>query len=154
MQPSTWSLVGGLILLGSWVVQSTLYDYWDGRQSSLDRAESIYIACLSSTFTMNAIQETAPKGKSAGTWNTENFRLGLGYMVRGLAESEQKKLSDSLDEAPDEKLNEVGLKIMEVVTAEQKAIETWRSRSRWLFIVSYVIGSVIVVIAETVKRGT
>ena len=153
MQPSTWSLVGGVILLLSWVVQSTLYDYWDGRQSSLDRAESIYIACLSSTFTMNAIQEVAPKGKSSGMWNNENFRLGLGYMVRGLGESEQKKWSDSLEEAPDEKLNDVGIKLMEVVTAEQKAIERWRGRSRWLFIGTYVVGSVIVVISETLKRG-
>jgi len=153
MQSSTWSLIGGLILLVSWVVQSTLYDYWDKRQSSLDRAESIYIACLSSTFTMNAIQEIAPKGKSPGIWNNENFRLGLGYMVRGLAEEEQKKWSDSLADAPDEKLNDVGLKLMEAVTTEQKAIERSRSRSRWLFIISYVLGSVMVVIAETVKHG-
>jgi hypothetical protein len=149
-----WSLIGGVILLVSWVVQSTLYDYWDGRQSSLDRAESIYIACLSSTFTMNAIQEIAPKGKSSGMWNNENFRLGLSYMVRGLAESEQKKWSDSLADAPDEKLNDVGIKLMEAVTAAQKSIERWRGRSRWLFIISYVLGSVIVVIAETLKRGT
>lgn len=154
MQPSTWSLIGGVILLASWVVQSTLYDHWDGRQSSLDRAESIYIACLSSTFTMNAIQEIAPKGKSSGMWDNENFRLGLGYMVRGLSESEQKKWSDSIDKAPDEKLNDVGSKLMEAVSTEQKSIERWRSRSRWFFILSYVLGSVIVVIAETLKRGT
>ena len=153
MQPGSLSLVGGLVLLVSWMVQSTLYDYWDKRQSSLDRAESIYIACLSSTFTMNAIQEIAPKGKSPGLWNNENFRLGLGYMVRGLAEREQKKWSDSLADAPDEKLNDVGSQLMKAVTADQKSIEMWRSRSRWLFIVSYVLGSVIVVIAETLKHG-
>ena len=153
MQASTWSLVGGLILLVSWLSQSMLYDYWDQRQSSLDRAESIYIACLSSTFTMNAIQEIAPKGKSSGMWNNENFRLGLGYMVGGLSEDEKKKWSDSVSETPDEKLNDVGLKLMDVVRAEQTSIERWRSRSRWLFILSYLLGSVVVVIAESLKQG-
>ncbi len=154
MHPNTLSLIGGLVLLISWIVQSTLYDYWDQRQSSLERAESIYIACLSSTFTMNAIQEIAPKGKSAGQWNNENFRLGLGYMMRGLSKQGQKHWSGALEQARDDDLNNVGSGLMDVVSGEQKSIERWRGRSRWLFILCYVIGSIVVVAAESLKHGT
>jgi len=153
MHPNILSLIGGLILLISWIVQSTLYDYWDKRQGSLERAESIYIACLSNTFTMDAIQEIAPKGKSPQMWNTENFRLGLSYMVRGLSEEDQKHWSDTVQKAQDNDLNSIGAGLMNVVTNEQKSIERWRSRSRWLFILSYVIGSMIVVVAESLKTN-
>ncbi len=153
MHLNTLSLMGGLVLLISWVTQSTLYDYWDKRQSSLERAEAIYIACLSSTFTMNAIQEIAPKGIGSGQWNNENFRLGLRYMVQGFSGEEQKHWSSALDQAKDDDLNNMGTGLMDAVSCQQKSIEKWRSRSRWIFIVSYVIGSILVVIAESLKHG-
>jgi hypothetical protein len=146
------TLIGGLVLLISWVVQSTLYDYWNQRLSSLERAESIYIACLSSTFTMNAIQEIAPKGKGSGLWNNENFRLGLNYMLKGLSDAGQKRWSNTLN-AQDADLNKVGSGLMEEVSSQQKLIHRWKARSRWLFIMSYVVGSIAVVVAESLKHG-
>ena len=154
MHFETLTLIGASMLLGSWIIQSTLYDYWDKRQASLDRAESIYIGCLSSTFVLNAIHEIAPKGRMPERWTNENFRLGLGYMVRGLSDAGQKHWSDTLDQAQDDDLNNVGSGLMDAVSEEQKSIERWRGRSRWLFILSYVIGSILVVAAESVKHGT
>jgi hypothetical protein len=146
-KPKWMTILGGLILLLSWGTENTLYHFWNSRDSELKQAEMIYYTFLSGTFTINAIQE---HGGSA-LWGTESFRLGLDRIIRGLPKPEQTTWLDSLSSIPEDKLNDFGVSIMKEVESQQNRIESWERLSRWSFLLAYVIGSALLILAELTK---
>jgi hypothetical protein len=149
MKAQTLSLIGGLILLGSWITQSTLYDYWSRRSSQLQQAEVIYLSFLSNSFILNAIEDTS---KSAGYWNTMNFRTGLNYMIQGLPTAQRAKWDEMMTAIEADQLNSFGATLMTEIESQEQFIERWQTQSRWMFIITYVIGAIVLIIAERLKR--
>lgn len=141
-------LLGGLLLLASWITQNTLQNHWAGRSAKLQQAEVIYLTFLSNSFVMNAMTE---KNSSTLYWNAQNFRLGLDYMATALQKTKKDDWREVVSSAKDDDLNIIGLKLMEEVEAEGKRIGTWRAWSWWMFLVAYLAGASSVIVADLLK---
>ena len=142
MRSKLLSLVGGLILFGSWVAQTTLYERWNDKTASMDRAESVYIVTLSGVFVMQSVP------REVGEYNVTLFRLGLDYMIRGLPNGAKADWSKRLLETKDDDLNHFGIQLMEFVEREKTSLERWKAGFRWLFVALYVVGSVLLILGQ------
>jgi hypothetical protein len=142
MMPKLLSLVGGLILFGSWVAQTTLYDRWNDKAGSMDRAESVYIVTLSAVFVIQSVPH------SVGDGNVTLFRLGLDYMIRGLPSDAQADWRRRLLQTNDDDINNFGIQLMEYIDREKTSLERWKAGFLWLFIALYIAGSVLLILGQ------
>jgi hypothetical protein len=142
MTPKFLSLLGGLILFGSWVTQTTLYERWNNKVASLDRAESLYIVTLSSVFVI----ESVPNRE--GDMEYGLFRLGLDYMVRGLPENTQKEWQEKLLRTGDKELNDFGSQLMDFIDRDKATLEAWKTNFLAIFMSLYIVGSALIILGQ------
>ncbi len=143
MRQRKWlTILGAIVLLGSWMIEKTLHEEWDSRQRSLQRAEFIYLIFLASSFTMDALPDSPTKNQ----FNDMNFRTGLSYMAQGLPEDMKAKFESKISSSSD--LNAVGTELMKAIEHEAQIIKQREGFSRLVFMALYVLGTVLILISE------
>jgi hypothetical protein len=138
MMPKLLSIAGGLILFGSWVTQTTLYERWKDKVASMDRADSIYVTMLSSVFILQSFPRIGEgEGHFFEDYNYMLFKIGLDYMVRGLPRRARIKWSKQLSSTQRDDFNTFGLSLMEHVRKERVSLEKWK-----VFFCGYLLPSI------------
>jgi len=136
-------IAGAIILFLSWLSERTVYERWSSNERSLERAESIYLTFLASSFAMDAIPKADAK------YNEMNFSVGLSYMARALPEDLGKDWEERI--AASENLNQTGLDLMAAVENRKAAIERNEAVWWWFFMSLYGLGSGLVLLSDLFK---
>jgi hypothetical protein len=145
MNKQKWlSVIGAIVLLGSWTIEKTLLDSWESREHSLQNAEMVYSIFLASSLTMNAIP------KSDGFFNEMNFRTGLNNMTHAFPDDVAEKWNSRIAASTD--LNKIGIELMSAVEQEEKLIQRGKSLSRWIFMALYLFGSILIFLPDLYSR--
>lgn len=147
-------LLGGGILLISWISQNILHYQWQTRLTEIQSATLKYAIYLSNTYVMNNIEEIdEKKSPSPIEWNVLNFRLGLQTISEALPSHERSSWKGKINNTQKEGLNDIGVKLMKKFSEEQERIKKWEQRFRLVFIGTYLLGTFSLLIGQFLKDG-
>jgi len=154
---------GAVLLLASWAFQQTLLDQANGEMQAIANAEGVYQTYQSNNALFNAVNE-ALVGNAAATQQVRrvqvyNYELGLRPMESLLDPDQRQDIPAAVDpysgdfqfESAFAVTQERLEKIQERLFQKEARIRDRKSRLRWIFLSLYGLGSLAVLVANSVK---
>lgn len=163
---STLSLIsvsGAVLLFASWAFQQTLLDQANGEMQAISNAQSVYQTYQSNNALFNAVGETlggdARAQQRVRQFQIYSYELGLRPMESLLDPEQRQDLPDPVDvysgdfefeqalATTQDRLEKIQARLFE----KKDRIQDRKTRLKWVFLTLYGLGSLAVLIANSLK---
>jgi hypothetical protein len=155
-----FGLLGGLVLLFSWLSQTFLFDRWRSRLTQIQEAHTGFITYQSNHGIYAVLSSLVPPEKRNELLSLEirDFRTGLDELRQVLSKRQLEALEDNIEAQVGiyaaENSEEIA-RIMAESTViqtefakEKQRIEAKKSSAEKLFWVLYILGSVLILFGK------
>ncbi len=159
------TVVGGLVLVGSWILQQTLLDRANGKLDRIYNAQSTFATYQSNNALFNAILSATAPGVSrrldVRRSQVYNYELGLRDMEDLLSAKERRGIPPTLISQAFSSadifvrlwptLQARTVKIQAAVRNKRARILSEKNRLYWIFFALYLCGSTLVLSGTVLK---
>ncbi len=157
------SVCGAVLLFVSWAFQQTLLDQANGEMQAISNAQGVYQTYQSNNALFNAVAETlggnAEAQRRLRQFQVYNYELGLRPMEHLLDRDQRAGLPGPVSPYSGDFQFEQAFKItqerLEKIQARLFEKQDWirerKSRLKWIFLTLYGLGSLAVLLANSVK---
>jgi hypothetical protein len=166
LKTSTLSLIsvsGAVLLFASWAFQQTLLDQANGEMQAISNAQSVYQTYQSNNALFNAVGETlggdARAQQRVRQFQIYSYELGLRPMQSLLDPEQRQDLPGPVNvysgdfeferafAITQDRLEKIQARLFE----KKDRIQDRKTRLKWMFLTLYGLGSLAVLIANSVK---
>jgi hypothetical protein len=155
-----FEVLGGLILLFSWLSQTFLFDRWRSRLAQIQEAHMEFITYQSNHGIYAVLSNVVPPEKREELQSLEirDFRTGLNKLLEVLSDRQHEALDDKIEaqvenyaaQNPEEiaQIMAESTVIQTEFAEEKQRIKAKKSHAEKLFWVLYILGSVLILLGK------